>query len=63
MIGGVVGRRLTGRGEVGAGGGVHGTSDCGSVILKLVRLGGGGKERLGGADGASSATGSGTSTE
>lgn len=54
MIGGVVGRRLTGRGDVGAGGG--GGSAKASVTRTLVRLGGGGMDRLGGGEGASSVT-------
>lgn len=63
MIGGVIGLRLTGRGEVGIGGGVGGTCAGGSVTLTLVRRRGGGIERRGGVGDASSATESGTITE
>ena len=56
IIGGVSGRRFTlvGRGDVGTGGGDDGVSAKGSVTRTLVRLGGGGIDRLGGGDGTSS---------
>lgn len=55
MIGGEVGRRWTGRDNVGTGGGEDGASSA-SVTRTLVRLGGGGIDRLGGGDGTSSVT-------
>lgn len=54
IIGGVAGLRLTGRGDVGTGGGGDGVSARASVTRTLVRLGGGGMDRLGGGDGTSS---------
>lgn len=56
IIGGATGIVLTGRGDVGTGGGEDGISARGSVTRTLVRLGGGGIDRLGGGDGTSSIT-------
>lgn len=54
IIWGVSGLRVTGRGDVGAGGGEDGTSTNASATRTLVRLGGSGIDRLGGGDGTSS---------
>ena len=53
-MGGASGRRLTGRGDIGTGGGEDGGDAKASVTRTLVRLGGGGIGRLGGGEGASS---------